>query len=161
MAWILTRWVLARRSNAGGVAGDGGGGGGAHASGTAWGSDPLLGLAAAALPGCGVQVLAVALELCVYDTAAGAAALWLMRARWRRWVLCWLAWAGATVCMHGGGRGARVARASSRGEVAIPAAAADGREVKRQRVAACGRVVAVLSLQIVVPVLLGWAVPWP
>jgi hypothetical protein len=114
----------------------------------------------AALPGCRGAAAAAAVEVCVYDAAAGAAALWLMGALWRRWLLAWLLWGAATLCTYG-----RHASAGAVGRGRDEGGAAAGRHKQGQKachnIGAGGRPLLAVLLQVAVPLYCGLRAPWP
>lgn len=162
LAWGWVRWGQQRRPGfaAGAVPR------GAAAAGS---RDPLVHfLAAAAPPGFGGAALAAAVEMCVYDAAAGAAGLWLMGARWWLWCALWVAWACATIHVYGrsGGRLQQQQqqhqpqpppRQAQRPPQLLPAAAAESAPAG----SAAARLLTAALLQLALPVFMGWAAPWP
>jgi len=130
----------------------------ASAAAAAASSDPLVHLLAAALPilhqsSSSRALLPAAVELYVYDSALGAASLWLMGAGWRRWAVVWFAWAGATLWLQRGHSIIATQQPQPHGKAAAAAHRAGG-------AAAAGQLLLVAGLQVVVPLCMGWWLPW-
>ncbi len=100
-------------------------------------------------------MLAAAIELCVYDTAAGAAAVGLMGGAWRLWTLGWLAWAVALLAVYSGGWAAL--QQQRRPEQ--PAVSTGGSRAVTTT-SATQHVCSAVLLQLALPLVLGWLVPW-